>query len=126
MPQVELFSLASLNARWLSVRHALVAENIANANTPKYRAKDVAPFETVMQSTALAMARTNPLHLTNAGTDDMGVEIVSGTGWETTHSGNNVSLEAELLKAGENRRQFALDAGIVKTFHRLFLAGLKG
>lgn len=126
MSQIDLFSLASLNARWVAARHAVTAENIANANTPKYRAKDVAPFDTVLRSTGLEMARTNPLHMASAGQGDVEARVVSGESWDTTHSGNNVSVEAELLKAGDNRRQFALDMGVVKTFHRLYLAGLKG
>jgi flagellar basal-body rod protein FlgB len=126
MPQVDLFSFASMNTRWLSLRQSLVAENIANANTPRYRGKDVAPFESVLQSTQLTMAKTNPLHIVGGTGSELGIDIVPAGGWDTTHSGNNVSLEAELIKAGDVRRQFALDTGIVKTFHRLYLAGLKG
>jgi flagellar basal-body rod protein FlgB len=124
--QIDLFSLASLNARWVAARHAVTAENIANANTPRYRAKDVTPFATVLQSTGLDMARTSPMHMASAGETDVAARIVAGESWDTTHSGNNVSLEAELLKAGDNRKQFALDMGVVKSFHRLYLAGLKG
>jgi flagellar basal-body rod protein FlgB len=126
MPQVDLFSFAAMNTRWLAARQAAVAENIANANTPRYRGKDVAPFESVLQATGLAMAKTNPLHLASGGGDEFGIDIVAAGAWDATHSGNNVSLEAELIKAGEVRRQFALDTGVVKTFHRLFLASLKG
>jgi flagellar basal-body rod protein FlgB len=124
--QIDLFSLASLNARWVAARHAVTAENIANANTPHYRAKDVAPFETVLQSTGLDMVRTSPMHMASTGETDVAARIVAGESWDRTHSGNNVSLEAELLKAGDNRKQFALDMGVVKSFHRLYLAGLKG
>jgi flagellar basal-body rod protein FlgB len=64
--------------------------------------------------------------MASAGETDVAARIVAGESWDTTHSGNNVSLEAELLKAGDNRKQFALDMGVVKSFHRLYLAGLKG
>ena len=47
MGPVHLFDLAAQQARWLSARQVAVAENIANANTPGYRAADVPPFETV-------------------------------------------------------------------------------
>jgi flagellar basal-body rod protein FlgB len=35
-------------------------------------------------------------------------------------------MENELIKAGEVGRDFALGAGIVKTFHRMMLAAVKG
>jgi len=48
MESVHLFELASQQARWLSARQVTVAENIANANTPGYKAADVPPFEAVL------------------------------------------------------------------------------
>ena len=45
MGPVQLFELASQQAHWLSARQVAVAENIANANTPGYKAADVPPFE---------------------------------------------------------------------------------
>ncbi|MGX1258429.1 flagellar basal body rod protein FlgB [Sinorhizobium fredii] len=41
MDPIQLFELASRQAQWLTVRQNVVAGNIANANTPHYRAKDV-------------------------------------------------------------------------------------
>ncbi|TGT72794.1 flagellar basal body protein, partial [Mesorhizobium sp. M8A.F.Ca.ET.161.01.1.1] len=52
MQPIQLFELASRQAEWLSVRQEVVATNIANANTPKFPAKDVSPFEAVMQATS--------------------------------------------------------------------------
>jgi flagellar basal-body rod protein FlgB len=48
MRVIHLFDLASQQARWLSARHIAVASNIANANTPGYKAADVPPFETAV------------------------------------------------------------------------------
>ncbi len=44
MQPIQLFDLASRQAEWLTIRQQVVAGNIANANTPKFRAKDVTPF----------------------------------------------------------------------------------
>ncbi len=46
-------------------------------------------------------------------------------GWEITHSGNSVSLEQELIKAGEVNRAYKLNTGIAKAFHRMLLASAK-
>ena len=63
MSEFYLFGLSSRRAEWLSARQAVVAENVANANTPTYRAKDVTPFSEVLETTSLQMAGSNPSHL---------------------------------------------------------------
>jgi flagellar basal-body rod protein FlgB len=45
--------------------------------------------------------------------------------WETTYSGNTVSVEDQLMKAGEVSRGYALNTSIVKAFHRMMLASVK-
>ena len=36
-----LFELASSQARWLELRQSTIATNVANANTPGFKARDV-------------------------------------------------------------------------------------
>ena len=45
--------------------------------------------------------------------------------WETSHSGNSVSLEQELINAGDVNRAYRLNTGIAKAFHRMLLASAK-
>lgn len=126
MDQIYLFSLASRRAEWLGNRQAIVAENIANVNTPGYKGKDIKGFSDAMEATQLAMAGTSPLHLAAAGGRDVAVEETAEDAWDVTHSGNSVSLEQEMLKSGEVARDYSLNASITKAFHRFFLTSLKG
>ena len=48
MESVNLFALATEKSRWLAARQATVAGNVANANTPGYVAKDIQPFDKVL------------------------------------------------------------------------------
>jgi flagellar basal-body rod protein FlgB len=102
MSVIHLFDLGSQQARWLAARHIAVASNIANANTPGYKAVDLPPFEIVINDSAVTLNTTNPLHI---GVDPLSAEAPSfkdeGSPWEVSHSGNSVSLEQELLKSGE-------------------------
>ncbi len=126
MGPVQLFELASQQARWLSARQVAVAENIANANTPGYKAADVPPFAAVLDDTNLTMTTTNNAHI---GVDPMDVEAVPAKelpGWEVTHSGNSVSLEQELLKSGEIGTANSLNRAIVKVFNQMLMTSLKG
>ena len=126
MSEFYLFGLSSRRAEWLSARQAVVAENVANANTPTYRAKDVTPFSEVLKTTALQMSGTSANHLVASAGRDFGVDETKQKPWDVTHSGNSVSLEQEMLKAGEISRDFTLSTSVAKSFHRMFMSTLKG
>jgi len=125
MTPVHLFNVISQNNRWLAVRQATIAGNIANANTPGYKALDVEPFAAVMEQTRLTMAATNPAHMTSAGEVKQAAAVGTEQPWEITHSGNSVTLEQELIKAGDVNRAFKLNTSVLKAFHRMLLASAK-
>ena len=121
MEPVQLFDLASQQARWLSVCQAVIAGNVANANTAGFRPLDVEPFATVLSKTTPSMAATDAQHL---GGEDFGSSIgfnEQDADVPVRPSGNSVRLEDELVKAGEIRRGFELNTAIVKAFHRMIL-----
>jgi flagellar basal-body rod protein FlgB len=126
MEPVYLFSLVNQHRSWLSARQAALAQNIANANTPGYKALDIAQFTTALDDRALQMASSSPLHMTTSSPDGRGPAQKPGETWETTHSGNSVSLEHEMIKSGEVRGAFSLDTNILKAFHGMWLASVKG
>jgi flagellar basal-body rod protein FlgB len=123
MQPIQLFSLASRQAEWLSVRQEVVASNIANANTPSFKSKDVTPFEAVLDRSYTPMARTNPAHFAASDlSDDVEIkasELNNEIGVQ--ESGNTVSLSQELSKTGEIKRQYELSTSLVKTFHSMML-----
>ena len=125
MTPVYLFNVISQHNRWLSVRQATIAGNIANANTANYKAQDVEPFEAAMEQTRLSMATTQPAHLSTVADAAPKTEVRKEDPWEISHSGNSVSLEQELIKAGDVNRAFKLNAGVMKAFHRMLLSSTK-
>jgi len=121
MEPVNLFDLASQQARWLAVRHTAVSSNIANANTPGYGSVDVEPFEAVLNQKQVAMRATHPKHIAaNAGSGGFAVRQVNDDR-PTMPSGNTVVLENELMKSGEVRRSFELNTAIVRSFHKMLM-----
>ena len=121
MQPVNLFALASQQARWLSVRQTAVSSNIANANTPGYGVVDVEPFEAVLNQTRVAMQATHPKHIAVGATADaLAVRQVDDSK-PLMPSGNTVVLEQELMKSGEVRRSMELNTAIVKAFHRMLM-----
>ena len=125
MESIQLFQVASRQAEWLSVRQSTVSGNIANANTPGFRAKDVTPFESVLDNTNMPMAATNPMHFVDATTDQYVVESEVSEGNGQQLSGNSVELSDELMKEGMIKRDYDLNTAIVKSFHKMMLLSVR-
>ncbi|MDB5650202.1 MAG: flgB [Hyphomicrobiales bacterium] len=121
-----LLDLAAQQARWLGTRQTAIAGNVSNVSTPGYKAVDVRPFQDVMDRTAMTLQTTSPAHMSIDPSDPRGNVVRPSDGWDTTYSGNNVTIEEQLLKAGEVNRGYALNTGIVKAFNRMMLASVKG
>ena len=127
MDPVFLSELASRKTAWLSARQAAVAANIANQNTPGYRAVDVAPFQDILAKTRLELAGTNSGHLEAGAASDVAssVDKQDGNDFEVAESGNSVGMEEEMAKGGEINRDYALTTNIVRSFHSMLMAALK-
>jgi flagellar basal-body rod protein FlgB len=125
MGPIHLFDVASRANHWLTVRQSTIAQNVANANTPGFKAQDVKPFESTLQTMSLAMAGTRGAHMTQAESPDARAEIAPGEGGEVLHSGNSVNLESEMSKASEVNRAYALNTSVLKAFHRMLMASSK-
>ena len=125
MSQVYLFQLASQQAKWLSDRQTVVASNISNADTPGYKAVDVAPFTSMLESLQVAMTTSDPMHMTAPDDSSAPVRLVETNDADETLSGNTVNLEQELIKEGDINRSYSLDTNVTRIFHQMLLAALK-
>jgi len=100
---LEVFRTAHAMARHAGQRQALVARNVANADTPDYRPQDLAPFKTHLAA-GTQMKATRVSHL-NAGDALAGSVIVTDETSELSPNGNGVSVEDEMLRAVDVKRQ---------------------
>lgn len=94
--------LAALKAkmRWHEARQGVLAENVANAATPGFRAHELKALSD--PGSSLAPTQTDPRHLTLASTDASG-EGQTTDGFERTPDGNTVVLEEQMTKAAQNQ-----------------------
>lgn len=95
--------------QWHQQRQRLLAENVSNADTPKYQARDlVRPSAQALVTGAqsgLTMARTSAAHIgPSGGTASFAVERKGGG--ETRPAGNAVSLDDEMLKVAQNQMDY--------------------
>ncbi len=120
-----LFQLASQQGSWLALRQAVTAANVANADTPAYKARDITPFSSILDQTSLQLAVTAPGHMALPEAESAGVSEIDQSSGDPSASGNTVNLEQELGKFGEIGRMQSLDVGLTRTFQRLLLSSVK-
>jgi len=103
--KLEVMQTSQAMARHAAQRQTLVARNVANADTPGFRARDLVDFaETYRVSgPSTALLTTRAAHLVPAERQGGFDSIDSGA--EASPSGNTVSLEDQMIKSVELRQQ---------------------
>jgi flagellar basal-body rod protein FlgB len=110
-----LMSMLKTRMQWHQSRQRILAENVANADTPGFKPSDLKEPAFARSGApvggALPVALTSAGHLAGAaarpGEDPQGARR-----FETTPSGNSVSLEEEMLKSAQNQSDFQLAASM--------------
>jgi flagellar basal-body rod protein FlgB len=103
--------------QWAQARQGVIAENVANADMPGFKPRDLveprmdrATGTLVSSSTTLAL--TSPAHIAPAGQGAGDAASKRAKGFETRPSGNAVNLEDEMMKAGDNQSDYQLAASL--------------
>jgi len=110
MPISDIPILAMLRERmqWHQARQQVLAENVANADTPNYQAKDLAPpdFQRELSVASLALVRTDAGHIVGAGGGGLQFATDESARYEVRPRGNSVTHEDEMLKVASNQMDF--------------------
>ena len=114
--KLEIMRMAQGMAMHAATRQSLVAENIANADTPGFRARDVAAFSDIYQAPhgGAEMRSTRSAHFQSNPAMPDTHHIFDAPGAETPN-GNTVSLETEMVRATEVRHQHDMALAIYKS-----------
>ncbi len=114
--KLEIFQLAHDMARHAGSRHAVVARNMANADTPGFKAQDVASFESHISrgGDAFQMQATRASHL-NMSQSPGTPAVFDRPDAIADPNGNSVSLETEMMHAVNTKRQHDRAMAIYKS-----------
>ncbi|MEM7596278.1 MAG: FlgB family protein [Pseudomonadota bacterium] len=104
--KLEIFQMAHAMARHAGSRHAVVAQNMANADTPGYKAQDIADFQSLMGNAArdFQMRATRSTHL-NMSHSPAAPAAFDRPDAIADPNGNTVSLESEMMHGVNAKRQ---------------------
>ncbi len=95
------FSILEKLIQATQVRHRVLSSNVANVDTPKYRAKDV-DFRSFLERESSGVKTTNPRHLSTSPVSTGQTADLKGSENQSWGDDNNVELDMEVAKMTEN------------------------
>jgi len=122
--RIALFDLAEKRLTWTAQRQSVLAGNIANANTPGYRARDLKPFAAALAAvTTVVPEMTQAGHLPgrpSPGIGGLATDPVKGRALD----GNSVALDQQLTKVADTETTQSLVTTIWKKYVGMFNTAL--
>ena len=116
LPDVPLLAMLRERMNWLHQRQDVLSENVANADTPNYVARDLKPldFEQALGTTTTgpSLMTTNVRHISLTPTHMGKFEDHETPDQESSPNGNSVALEAEMVKVSDTQAQFQAAANL--------------
>jgi flagellar basal-body rod protein FlgB len=112
MPITDLPILSMLRTKmdWHQQRQRVLAENVANSDTPKFRPRDLAPLKFDQPGLAPAsnveLVRTASGHIAGTGSSASSFRSSSKGNYDIRPGGNGVNLEDEMMKVASNQMDY--------------------
>jgi flagellar basal-body rod protein FlgB len=106
---IPMLSMLRTKMHWHQERQQLLAQNVANSDTPSYRPVDLAPMDTSQNHPklpALVLRQTDPAHMSGALDDAATFGVDPHGGYEVRPAGNAVNLEDEMMKVAANQMDY--------------------
>ncbi|HXX07017.1 MAG TPA: flagellar basal body rod protein FlgB [Pseudolabrys sp.] len=110
---IPILSMLRSRLDWAQARQKVLAENVANSDSPKYRARDLAPlkFEEPLAAppttiAAVSLTRTSESHIAGVGLSQSAYPTGKTRTFDVRPTGNAVSLEEEMMKVANNQMDF--------------------
>jgi flagellar basal-body rod protein FlgB len=115
---------------YLDKRQGVIAQNMANADTPGYRPQDLTKvdfgkvLEKVTNTSRVSIQTTNPAHMPHADAVERAKGKSDRMTYEVAPAGNAVIMEEQMIKANQTQMDYNLMAGLLQkqsTMYRLAL-----
>lgn len=111
LTSLPLFTALAEKMKWHQTRQGLLAENVANAETPGYRGRDLKAFGFAdhlrsMSTASIQTAVTNGAHIRREATGGGAFGATQINNFEVTPEGNGITLEDEMMKVASNQMDY--------------------
>lgn len=113
LTDIPILSMLRTRLQWAQERQRVLAENVANADTPNFRPRDVTapvfgdPSHPAMASVeTVALALTEPGHIAGAISGASAFPMQNARAFDVHPTGNAVNLEQEMIKVAANNMDY--------------------
>jgi len=110
---IPILSMLRTRLDWSQARQRVLADNVANADTPHFRGRDLAPLKfddpllvTPTAVSGITLTRTASSHMNGVGLSQSPFPNKNEAVYETRPAGNAVNLEEEMMKVAANQMDF--------------------
>lgn len=129
MNEPVLMSMLTGQMRYMTKRQNVLAQNIANLDTPGYQSRDLQKLDFSKMADAEAsrygMRTTNAKHMTGlANKSGPFTAQKERDPFEITPMGNSVVLEEQMAKISETGAQYQISNNLFRKFHSLYRTAL--
>jgi flagellar basal-body rod protein FlgB len=105
---IPILSMLRTRMQWHQSRQQVLAENVANTDTPNYQARDLTPPDfsrDLSVAASIGLARTDPNHIVGQVGDTQFAADMKAR-YEIRPRGNAVSPEDEMMKVASNQMDY--------------------
>ena len=123
----ELFGFSQTALKVHAYRQQLIASNIANADTPGYKARDI-DFAAVLKDVQAAQTKPQlqPIKASGADATPFGTELLYRSVVQRSVDGNSVDLDVERAQFAENAVRYEAQLTFVSSQIKAMLAAIQG
>ncbi|MDR3450020.1 MAG: flagellar basal body rod protein FlgB [Alphaproteobacteria bacterium] len=123
-----LIDLLTTKLTYLNQRQAVLAENVANADTPGYKELDVKPFTfgDALKQADVGMTVTDPRHIVPASMAGVNAKTIEVKDTETLANGNSVDIESQMMEVSKNNVDYQTMTAVYHKMTGLFKIAIKG
>ena len=122
--ELPLFAALRTKMQWHQTRQGMLAENVANAETPGYRGRDLKAFSfaehvSAFSSASVLTVKTNQNHIQTGNTNNVSFGSRTLNNFEITPEGNGITLEDEMMKVASNQLDYQAATTVYQRSMRL-------
>lgn len=123
----ESFSFLQKALELRGMRQKVLASNIANADTPNYKARDFdfgAAMKNAISKHSSSLEMTDPNHMQGFGSS--GVKLQYSTPYQSSLDGNTVEMDVERNKYMDNAVHYEADLTVLTNRIKIMMSAIQG
>ena len=123
-----LFDLLTQKMAYLNQKQAVLAENVANVDTPGYNQLELKPFTfgDALRQASIGIAVTDPHHITPPSMAGANAQTLKSKDTEVTANGNSVDIEGQMMEVSKTSADYQAMTSVYHKMTGLIKIAIKG